>query len=121
MFSLKKLWLYKLIFLNYIIYLKYRVSGSDSESTTGRSILTAPLIPMKDISMKLKFPGLERRKFELPQKFETIANETENSENLRKSNTELDIEKQKIGYFSVRPKEDNPFGYRQIRIFQLYN
>ena len=69
---------------------------------------------MKDISMKLKFPGLERRKFELPQKFETIANENENSENLRKSNTELDIEKQKIGYFSVRPKDDNPYGYRQI-------
>ena len=54
--------------------------------------------------MKLKFPGLERRKFELPQKFETINNE--NNENLRKSNTELDIEKQKIGYFSVRPKAE---------------
>ena len=75
---------------------------------------------MKDISMKLKFPGLERRKFELPQKFETIANENENSENLRKSNTELDIEKQKIGYFSVRPKDDNPYGYRQIIIVNKF-
>ena len=88
-----------------------KVSGSDTESNIARSsagaVNPAPPIPIKDISMKHKFPGLERRTFALPQRYETFSQSESpprSSAARRTSIQDLDLEKQKIGYFSVKPK-----------------
>ncbi|XP_023334085.1 uncharacterized protein LOC111705689 [Eurytemora carolleeae] len=85
-----------------------RVSGSDSESTSaGRSINTAPIVIIKDASLKIKFPGLERRTFALPQRYETISDPSACSSTLRRPSLELELENQKIGFFNVRQKSEN--------------
>ena len=54
-------------------------TGSDSEST--RKVPTAhiPPIPIRDSAIRHKFPGLERRKFALPQRYETL-NDSDDSQ-----------------------------------------
>ena len=91
-----------------------RVSVSDSESTIARSSITpAPPIPLKDISMKYKFPGLERRTFALPQRYETFSqSESPHKSAARRSSIlDLELEKQKIGYFTERPKGEGGLVY----------
>ena len=51
----------------------------------------------------MKFPGLERRKFALPQRYETLNDSDEAQATFTRTNSlrDINIEKQKIGFFTA--------------------
>ena len=51
----------------------------------------------------MKFPGLERRKFALPQRYETLNDSDESQATFTRTNSlrDINIEKQKIGFFTA--------------------
>ena len=65
-----------------------------------------PPLPIKDSAIRIKFPGLERRKFALPQRYETLNDSDDNHKALTRSNSLQDLsDKQKIGFFTIVPKK----------------
>ena len=65
-----------------------------------------PPLPIRDSAIRIKFPGLERRKFALPQRYETLNDSDESQKTFTRSNSLQDLnEKQKIGFFTVMPKK----------------
>ena len=65
-----------------------------------------PPLPIRDSAIRIKFPGLERRKFALPQRYETLNDSDESQKTFTRSNSLQDLnEKQKIGFFTVIPKK----------------
>ena len=81
-------------------------TGSDSESTR-KLPPHIPPIPIRDSAIRIKFPGLERRKFALPQRYETLNDSDESQKTYTRSNSlhDINIDKQKIGYFNVHPRK----------------
>ena len=65
-----------------------------------------PPLPIRDSAIRIKFPGLERRKFALPQRYETLNDSDESQKTFTRSNSLQDLnDKQKIGFFTVMPKK----------------
>ena len=109
-------------------------TGSDSESTRKVAAAHIPPIPIRDSAIRHKFPGLERRKFALPQRYETL-NDSDDSQvkvpkkrekclsilrcnqlqatfTRRNSLHDINIDKQKIGYFTATATTRFEFPWR---------
>ena len=71
-----------------------------------------PPLPIRDSAIRIKFPGLERRRFALPQRYETLNDSDESQKTFTRSNSLQDLsDKQKIGFFTVQqPKKLGPQG-----------
>ena len=71
-----------------------------------------PPLPIRDSAIRIKFPGLERRRFALPQRYETLNDSDESQKTFTRSNSLQDLsEKQKIGFFTVQqPRKAGPQG-----------
>ena len=71
------------------------------------AVAMPPPPPIRDSAIRIKFPGLERRKFALPQRYETL-NDSDESQRAQftRSNSLQDLnDKQKIGFFTVVPRK----------------
>ena len=64
-------------------------TGSDSESTRKVAAAHIPPIPIRDSAIRHKFPGLERRKFALPQRYETLNDSDDSQVNVAKKREKL--------------------------------
>ena len=71
-----------------------------------------PPLPIRDSAIRIKFPGLERRRFALPQRYETLNDSDESQKTFTRSNSLQDLsDKQKIGFFTVQqPRKVGPQG-----------
>ena len=66
------------------------------------SVNMPPPLPIRDSAIRIKFPGLERRRFALPQRYETLNDSDEAQKTFTRSNSLQDLnDKQKIGFFTV--------------------
>ena len=83
--------------------------GSGQEPEVSRKVSAPamvnmpPPLPIRDSAIRIKFPGLERRRFALPQRYETLNDSDESQKTFTRSNSLQDLnDKQKIGFFTVQ-------------------
>ena len=80
--------------------------GPSRKISAPASVNMPPPLPIRDSAIRIKFPGLERRKFALPQRYETLNDSDENQKTFTRSNSLQDLnDKQKIGFFTVVPRK----------------
>ena len=88
-------------------------SGQEQEVTRKISapvlVNMPPPLPIRDSAIRIKFPGLERRRFALPQRYETLNDSDESQKTFTRSNSLQDLnDKQKIGFFTVQQPKKPP-------------